>query len=164
MTQPTKDDNYVTLKLSTGEVLVGILRAESATSFTVEYPFHLKNYPRFVEGGVIETITAGPFCGFTADRIFELPKKDVLFCKKMHPFAVPFYLSLWNQHETPMRVDKDGKMIPDGDNSREPMSMEDVRDRIESLIGRMQEIDMSQEEEEEYLEELGTKRDKKTLH
>lgn len=170
MTQPTKDDNYITIKLSTGETLVGIQRAESPTHITIEYPFHLKNYPRFVQGGVVETVTAGPFCSFTADRLFELPKKDILFSKKMHPFAIPFYLSLWHQHERVTRVDKLGRELPPDAPESQAMSEEDIKQRVEMLLGKMQELDLQEglpygdEEEEAMLEYLDHKADKKTVH
>jgi len=172
MTAPTKDDNFVTIKMSTGEVLVGIKRNETPSTVTVEYPFHVKNYPRFVEGGVIETITAGPYCSFTQDRLFELPKKDIVFVKPMHAFAVPFYLNLWQQHETPMRVGKDGKPLNESVHDSEAITAEELKDRIERLIGKMTKLDdvnrdtQSEEffedeyEEEEYLE----RKEKNTLH
>lgn len=145
---------------------MGIQRAESDTTVTVEYPFHLKNYPRFVQGGVVETVTAGPFCSFSADRLFELPKKDIIFVKKMHPFAVPFYLSLWHQHEHPIRIDKQGNPLPENAPEDQAMTERDVKERIDALLGKMSEIDMQDREmydefeEEDYLEN----KDKKTLH
>ena len=44
-------------------------------------------------------MTAGPYCSFAENRIFTFPKKDVFFIKKLHSFAVPFFMSLYNQHE-----------------------------------------------------------------
>lgn len=165
MTPPNKKDKFVAVKLSTGETLIGVLRSEDESTITMEYPFHLKNYPKFVQGGVVETITAGPFCSFTEDRKFSFSKKDLLFYKKMHPFAVPFYLSLWEQHETPLRVNPMGNPMSDDDEG-DPLTAEDLKSRIESLIDRMQDFGQSTEEERNEYEELLNSLDKEktTLH
>jgi hypothetical protein len=94
------NEDFVIVRLSTGESLLGIRLSESDKDITVEFPFALKNYPRITrEGGIIEQVTAGPYCSFAEDRKFIFPKKDVFFVKKLHGFAIPFYMSLYNQHE-----------------------------------------------------------------
>lgn len=94
------NEDFIIVRLSSGESLLGIRLAESNTEVTVEFPFILKNYPRITrDGGIIEQVTAGPYCSFAEDRKFVFAKKDVFFIKKLHSFAIPFFMSLYNQHE-----------------------------------------------------------------
>lgn len=94
------NEDFVIVRLSSGESLLGIRLVENDNNITLEFPFILKNYPRITrQGGIIEQVTAGPYCSFAEDRKFVLPKKDIFFIKKMHGFAIPFYMSLYNQHE-----------------------------------------------------------------
>jgi hypothetical protein len=104
------NEDFVIVRLSTGESLLGIRLSENDKDITVEFPFSLKNYPRITrEGGIIEQITAGPYCSFAEDRKFILPKKDIFFIKKLHSFAVPFFMSLYNQHERLVSTGQIGK-------------------------------------------------------
>jgi len=93
-------EDFVIVRLSTGESILAIRLKEDEKEITIEYPFALKNYPRITkQGGIIEQVTAGPYCSFAENRVFTFPKKDVFFVKKLHSFAVPFFMSLYNQHE-----------------------------------------------------------------
>lgn len=93
-------EDFVIVRLSTGESILAIRLKEDEKEITIEYPFSLKNYPRITkQGGIIEQVTAGPYCSFAENRVFTFPKKDVFFVKKLHSFAVPFFMSLYNQHE-----------------------------------------------------------------
>jgi len=93
-------EDFVIVRLSTGESILAIRLTEDEKEITIEYPFALKNYPRITkQGGIIEQVTAGPYCSFAENRVFTFPKKDVFFVKKLHSFAVPFFMSLYNQHE-----------------------------------------------------------------
>jgi len=93
-------EDFVIVRLSTGESILAIRLKEDEKEITIEYPFVLKNYPRITkQGGIIEQVTAGPYCSFAENRTFAFPKKDVFFIKKLHSFAIPFFMSLYNQHE-----------------------------------------------------------------
>ena len=94
------NEDFVIIKLSTGEQLLAIRTIEDKDNISCEFPFLLRNYPRITkDGGIIEQVTAGPFCSFANNRQFTFAKKDVVLCKKLHTFAIPFYMSLYNQHE-----------------------------------------------------------------
>lgn len=94
------NEDFVVIKLLSGEQLLAIRTIEDDKEISVEFPFLLKNYPRITkEGTIIEQVTAGPFCSFAEDRNFTFLKKDILICKRLHTFAIPFYMSLYNQHE-----------------------------------------------------------------
>jgi hypothetical protein len=94
------NEDFVIVRLSTGESILAIRLKEDEKEITIEYPFALKNYPRITkQGGIIEQVTAGPYCSFAENRVFTFPKKDVFFIKKLHSFAIPFFMSLYNQHE-----------------------------------------------------------------
>jgi hypothetical protein len=143
-------EDFVIVKLSTGESLLGIRLKEDEKEITIEYPFALKHYPRITrQGGIIEQITAGPYCSFADDRIFTLPKKDIFFVKKLHAFAIPFFMSLYNQHErllsmgtydnflnkfmnkqemADLRQDEQFPDVPDEDEFTEELSSEEVEE------------------------------------
>lgn len=94
------NENFTILKLASGEVLLAIKLNETSEELTVEFPFIVKNYPRLLrDGRISESVTAGPFCSFAENRVFTFKKSHLLFAKKMHSIAIPFYMSLYEEHE-----------------------------------------------------------------
>jgi len=94
------NENFTILKLTSGEVLLAIKLSETSEEITVEFPFIVKNYPRILRtGNIVESVTAGPFCSFAENRVFTFKKNHLLFAKKLHSVAIPFYISLYEQHE-----------------------------------------------------------------
>lgn len=120
------NEDFIIVRLSSGESLLGIRIAESDKEVTVEFPFSLKNYPRITrEGGIIEQVTAGPYCSFAEDRKFIFQKKDIFFIKKLHSFAIPFYMSLYNQHE---RLVSTGQIGRGFDNFLDKQELAEIRE------------------------------------
>ena len=131
------NDTYVVLKLVTGEQIMAVKRAESNSSITIEYPMLIKAYPFMNNGEMGEHVTASPYCKFAEDKVFEFKKTDIVFEKKVHKYAIPFYVRLVNEYET---------TIEDKDDTE---SIEDLSDRVDKLLSHLKSIAEGQEEDPE---------------
>ena len=65
-----EDDQFVIMKLSTGETLVATMRHADDATISVEYPFELKIIHERRKDQVVDVTAAAPFCGFAEDRKF----------------------------------------------------------------------------------------------
>jgi hypothetical protein len=146
------DDTYVVLKLVTGEQIIAVKRNESPTSVTIEYPMLIKSFP-FMNGGEIgEHVTAAPYCKFAEDKIFEFKKRDILFEKKIHQYAIPFYVRLVNEYEATIEAVEDA-----------PSTVEELSDRVNKLMEHLKSIAENPIEENEE-EEKQVVQGNNTLH
>jgi hypothetical protein len=135
------DDDYVVLKMITGEQLIAVKRAETKDYLTIEYPMLIKGYA-FQNGEEMgEHVTAAPYCKFTDDKIFTFDKQHIVFTKKMHTYAVPFYIGLVEEHEETVEVEED----------EPPKTVEELGERVNKLAGFLRK--MQQPEGEESLSE-----------
>lgn len=101
----TASDIYVVLKLVTGEQIMAVKRAESNNSITIEYPMLIKSYPFMNNGEMGEHVTASPYCKFAEDKLFDIRKETILFEKKVHKYAIPFYVRLVNEYEATIKAE-----------------------------------------------------------
>jgi hypothetical protein len=135
------EDDYVVLKMITGEQLIAVKRAETKDYLTIEYPMLIKGYA-FQNGEEMgEHITASPYCKFSDDKIFTFDKHHIVFTKKMHTYAVPFYIGLVEEHEETVEVTEESP----------PKTVEELGERVNKLAGFLRK--MQQPEAEEPLSE-----------
>jgi hypothetical protein len=137
----TLEDDYVVLKMITGEQLIAVKRAETKDYLTIEYPMLIKGYAFQNEDGMGEHVTASPYCKFSDDKTFTFDKQHIVFTKKMHTYAVPFYIGLVEEHEETVEVTED----------EPPKTVEELGERVNKLAGFLRK--MQQPEAEEPLSE-----------
>lgn len=88
---------YVVLKLTTGEQVMAVLKEEDEHHVLVEDPMCIKLIPVLQQNK--ETVTAHPLCHFSADHTYVIPKRNIIFVKKMHHVFVPHYLKIVEDHQ-----------------------------------------------------------------
>ena len=108
-----EDDEFILLKLTTGETLVATIRAEDEQTISVEYPFELKTIHDRRQDMVVDVTAAAPFCGFAEDRKFTFKKDNLMFTKLLHNFSIPFYIELVEEYEKLVDVPVPKKRLSD---------------------------------------------------
>lgn len=93
-------NEYVVIRLGSGEQVMALKTAESDTTVTLVYPMQIKSYPREREdGSITETVAGAPFCHFADEKIFTINKNFIVFENPLHPKLVPFYTDMVDQYE-----------------------------------------------------------------
>ena len=134
MLEPNQE--YVIIKLVSGEQLMGVCTEETDKDITVMFPMALRQYPVQREDGTIgEQVTGGPFCAFASDRTFTIPKASVMINKPLHELLVPFYVRLVNQYEK--MVDVPLSMFNDEEEEQEVLTVKDVEKAVDRLAAIM---------------------------
>ena len=130
------NQEYVIIKLVSGEQLMGVCTEETDKDITVMFPMALKQYPVQREDGTIgEQVTGGPFCAFASDRTFTIPKASVMINKPLHELLVPFYVRMVNQYEK--MVDVPLSMFNDEEEEHEVLTVKDVEKAVDRLAAIM---------------------------
>lgn len=140
---------YVVLKLASGEQVMAILRQEDDDRILLETPMCIRTIPVLETGR--EHITAAPLCQFSDDKVFVIHKKDILFCKKLHHIFIPHYRRIVEEHDKVQFVNRDGKRETTDSESDEPMTVEEVRKRINMLQEILGGEPIEQEEEKVFV-------------
>lgn len=130
------NQEYVIIKLISGEQLMGVCMEETDTDITVMFPMALKQYPVQREDGTIsEQVTGGPFCAFASDRTFTFLKTSIMVNKPLHELLVPFYIRMVNQYEK--MVDVPMSMFNDEEEEHEVLTVKDVEKAVDRLAAIM---------------------------
>lgn len=87
---------YIVLKLTSGEQVMAVLQQEDEHHVLLEHPMVMKTIMNFDAGK--EHITASPLCAFTDEQSFVIPKRNILFIKKLHHVFVPHYQRIVSDH------------------------------------------------------------------
>ena len=94
-----EDDQFVLVKLASGEMLVATLRQHTEETLSDEYPFELRIHQDKRKDQIVDVTAAAPFCGFAEDRKFTFKKSDIMFTKQLHTYSIPFYIELVEEYE-----------------------------------------------------------------
>ena len=156
-----EDDEFILLKLTTGETLVATIRAEDEQTISIEYPFELKTIHDRRQDMVVDVTAAAPFCGFAEDRKFTFKKDNLMFTKLLHNFSIPFYIELVEEYEKLVDVPVPKKRLSD--------TQAVLRKTAEAMQQRAEEVlpeDPRLEDTSEVLDYLLGKigKTKKTIH
>jgi hypothetical protein len=84
-------NDYVVLKLISGEQLFARLLNETDEGVVILNPIHIKMIPIMQNGDLVEKAVLSSFGQFTEDKQFVLDRKNVIFCKDLHHKMIPFY-------------------------------------------------------------------------
>lgn len=93
----SKDSYYVIVKFNSGEQVMAVLNDDTPQYIELLYPMTIKMLPYVIEGKAHEKITASPFCQFSDDKYYQIPKSSVMFVKKLHESLVPHFLNLLDE-------------------------------------------------------------------
>ena len=93
-------NEYVIIRLASGEQVMALKTAESDRTVTLLYPMQIKTYPRQRDDGTItETVAGAPFCHFADEKVFTINKNFIVFENHLHPKLVQFYTDMVDQYE-----------------------------------------------------------------
>ena len=140
------NENFVIVKLVSGEQVMATLTNEDAHTIQLHYPMVIKMIPFIQDDQAHEHVTAAPLCQFSDDNNYIIEKTNVLFVKKLHEVLIPHYNRIVDEHENTVlvRSDKTGHI----QRMKEELTVEDVQRRIE-VLERMTGLERDTEEEEE---------------
>lgn len=87
-------NDYVVIKLISGEEIMATFIDESDTSIDIKNVLSLHHTISASVEGKRETITISPFCQFTSDHDFTLPKNTVIYIKDLSLELQERYITL----------------------------------------------------------------------
>jgi hypothetical protein len=140
------NENFVVVKLVSGEQVMATLTNEDANTIQLHYPMVIKMIPFIQDDQAHEHVTAAPLCQFSDDNNYIIEKTNVLFVKKLHEVLIPHYNRIVDEHENTVlvRSDKTGHI----QRMKEELTVEDIQKRI-NMLERMTGLERDTEEEEE---------------
>lgn len=94
------NEEFVYLKLVTGETLMALKEYEDDEVITVRFPMLVKMHLiSSREGKVSEQVTAGPYSLFIDNSILNINRQHVVFDSQLSIKAIPHYIGLVKDHE-----------------------------------------------------------------
>lgn len=142
------NEQFVFVKLITGEQLMAIKDSDDGTSITLRYPMLIKNYVVSNTGDrVSEQVTAGPYSLFIADKVFTIDKRHVVLDVHLAQAAIVHYTQLVKNHEgISIEYDKDGLIWEDEIEEEDDHGFKDIED-LARAIGQLKSIADEMDEE-----------------
>jgi hypothetical protein len=155
------NDQFVYLKLVTGEQLMAYKEYEDGASLIVRFPMLIKTHLIAANNDRIsEQVTAGPYSLFIDAPNVRLNKSHIVLDSKLHDRAIAHYVQLVHSHEG-VSLEYEGKMAVFQEEQLEDFeAIPDVSNAIEQL----REIAGELEQEAELAEEGTYIEGNKTLH
>lgn len=123
---------YVIIKMTTGEQVMACLEEDAPDYIEVSYPMVVNMHQIADAGKIHEHVTAKPFCQFSADKVYRLPKSSVMFYKELHEMLIPHYTRIVNAYEDTVLVKTKPQKELDWDEP-EHMTVDEIRKRIDML-------------------------------
>lgn len=88
-------EHYVTMKLITGEELIGEVTTQNDYSITLMNPLLVATKLLSADDGrIYEKQTASPYCSYAEDNVFTFELKHILFSKPLKPRVIPTYVNM----------------------------------------------------------------------
>ena len=87
-------DNYVVLKLVTGEQLLATLVNETDDGIVILDPITVRMIPTVGGGAMTEQAITSIYCQFSDDKMFVFDYKNIIYCKEMSSKIVAYYKKL----------------------------------------------------------------------
>lgn len=134
---------YIVLKLTSGEQIMAVLNQEDDHNVMLEHPMVIKTIMNFEAGK--EHITASPLCSFTDEQSFVIPKRSILFIKKLHHIFIPHYQKIVSDYtESTLFSAADSNTAEslrwDDEVNPEPEEANKIYNMLKSIIGEEEEI------------------------
>ncbi len=115
-----QDEDYIVLKLITGETVMAMFHGEDERFVKVEYPIQIKTM--IVPGINRESVHASPYCQFSDSTAFVLEKSHIVYIKRLHQQFVPHYKNFLKSY--------DEALIP-----ATRQSSEEIKHQLEEIFG-----------------------------
>ena len=130
--------SYIIMRLTTGEQIMATLDSEDHTHIEVSFPMVVKMTPIADGGRIHEHVTAAPFCQFSDDKHYRIPKSCVMFHKRLHDMLVPHYLRIVEAYDQTVLVKPAGhrpekKLRWDEEEEQEEMTVEDIKNKVDEI-------------------------------
>lgn len=88
-------DQYVVVKLITGEQIIATLHYRGKSSITVKDAMLMKHIPMLNKNGdMTERVMTSKFCYYADDEMFDFDNSQILFVKPLKQSLVSHYLEL----------------------------------------------------------------------
>ena len=144
--------SFVIMRLTTGEQLMATFDSEDHTHYHIANPLVVRMIPTVENGNMVERVTAQPFCQFTSDKYFDIPKSSVMFVKPLHQILVNHYLRIVESYDDTVLVRnpqqaRNHEQLDWGD--EEEMTADDFREKIDRLSDFLQNASDRDELEED---------------
>lgn len=136
---------HIIIKLHSGEQVMAALEDDGDGYIEVSVPIVISTTQFQDNEHIHEHITAKPLCQFSSDKIYRIPKSGILFYKELHQVMIPHYIRIVNSYE-------DSALITSQKQGDAELSIEEVRDRIDSLEDVFKETERSDIEKRVYIE------------
>jgi hypothetical protein len=128
------NEEFVYLKLVTGEQLMAYKESETETSICIKYPMMIKTHMIASDGDrVSEQVTAGPYSLFLQAPLVHLNKSHVVLDSKLHERAIVHYVQLVKNHEGVSLVNEAKQLLWDEEEIRNFEAIDDIGNAIAQL-------------------------------
>ena len=123
---------YVTMKLSTGEDVIGVISDEDPEGFLVSHPMHIQSETDMDHH--VEQYWAQPLCPFTDEQTYFIAKRNLVWIKPLSKYLVPFYHNMV-QHFGESEIIKNARMRVQGKVNwgGQEISEEEARARVDQI-------------------------------
>lgn len=158
------NEQFVYIKLVTGETLMALKEAEDSSTLTLKFPMLVKMHLiNSREGRVSEQVTAGPYSLFIDNSILSVQKHHIVFNSQLSQRAIPHYIHLVKDHEG-ITLDYVEEKLQWDDQQLFDEALEDLADieDVKAAIAQLKSI--AQEEAEDIEEEKIYIEGNETLH
>ena len=144
------NEEFVYLKLVTGEQLMAYKESEDATSICVKYPMLIKTHMISSDGDrVSEQVTAGPYSLFLQSPVVHLNKSHIVLDSKLHERAIVHYVQLVKNHEGISLVNEAKQLLWDDE---ERQNFEAIPDAASAIAQLSAVVEEESEEVKTYIE------------
>lgn len=91
--------DYMQIKLVTGEVLIGVLVDSSVDAYWVACPMQVRTQSVMVSPGkIVDHLSASPYMRLTDDLVYDIDRIHVISCKLLNDFGINLYVGLLDEH------------------------------------------------------------------
>lgn len=142
---------FIVFRMLSGEQVMATLDGEDHSFLHVSHPLVVKMTPVIENGHMVERITAQPFCQFSADKFYDIPKTSIVFVKQLHRVLVPHYLRIVESYnETVLaQMPDNGGLHWDDEEEEQEETIDDFKKRIDALAEFMEATSEEEPKEEE---------------
>lgn len=149
------NDNYVVLKLVSGETVMAMFEGEDDRFVKIDHPIQIKTIQ--IPAINREQITASPLCQFSESTSFVLEKDHIVYIKKMHRAFISHYNNFIKSYDealipaTRESAEQIQQQLNDvfGDEEEE-LTLEEVNRRIDMLEAIANSPKKEESEEKEF--------------
>lgn len=148
------NEEFVYLKLVTGETLMALKEYEDEESIVVKFPMLVKMHLiSSKDGRVSEQVTAGPYSLFVENSVLTINRQHIVFDSQLAMRAIPHYVNLVKDHEG-ITLDYMTEQLRWDDSPEEEISpIEDI-DTIQNIKSAIAQLKSIAEEEVEVEEKV----------